>query len=101
MEYFRNQKRNDGVYVGRVLLDSINNIVTKGVDREIALEIRDFYNRADYWEKRQIAQIVKKVLYEEEARPWLKNISIIETNDLFLKEIAQPTKKKKNSCKKV
>lgn len=93
MECFRTLKRNAGAYIGRALLDSLYDLV----EREDVLEIRKGFNRADLWEKRQIIRIVRKILDDDEARPWLKNIKLVEPDELFLQEIAGPTKTKKKS----
>jgi hypothetical protein len=96
MECFRTLKRNAGAYIGRALLDSLYDLV----EREDVLEIRKGFNRADLWEKRQIIRIVRKILDDDEARPWLKNIKLVEPDELFLQEIAGPTKKKSKTKKK-
>ena len=95
LELFRELKRNSGAYLGRAILDSLYALS----NREDVLEIRKSYTRADYWEKRQIIIMVKKAFDEEESRPWLKNIKQLEINDLFIKEIIEPSKKgnKKNN----
>jgi hypothetical protein len=67
------------------------------------LEIRRYFVRADQWEKRQIIRIVDKHLDEDEKRPWLKNVKIQESNDLFLVETIEPKRKplkKKKKAKK-
>lgn len=91
MEYFRRLRRNAGACVGRTLLNSLYDLV----QREDVLEIRNGFNRADLWEKRQIIRIVRKVLDDDESRPWLKNIRLVEPDELFLQEIAGPKKTKK------
>ncbi len=91
LELFRELKRNSGAYLGRAILDSLYELS----NREDVLEIRKSYTRADYWEKRQIIRMVKKTFDEEESRPWLKNIKQLEINDLFMREIIEPSKKKK------
>ena len=58
VELFRNLKRNSGDYVGRALLEEMY----PGLDRPTVLEIRDYYSRADIWERRAILRIVKKYL---------------------------------------
>ncbi|WP_280686209.1 hypothetical protein [Breznakia sp. PFB2-30] len=94
IQYFRNLKRQSGVYIGRTLLDSFYQQLNELIDRDTALEIRTIYSRADLWEKRQLIEIMKKVLHEEEIRPWLKNIKKTESKELFLQEVISPTKKK-------
>ncbi|OON24248.1 hypothetical protein BI372_03265 [Acinetobacter pittii] len=75
MTFFRNLRRNEGHYIGRVVLEELEDIVTRGE----VLEIRDYYVRADQWEKRQIAKLVKKHFSEGEQRPFFKNI--LSTDD--------------------
>jgi Reverse transcriptase (RNA-dependent DNA polymerase) len=72
MELFRSLKRNSGAYIGRAVLDALSENAT----RTDVLEIRQYYSRADLWEKRAIIKIVDAVLSEEEKRPWLKNIKV-------------------------
>ena len=90
MDYFRGLRRNAGAYIGRALLDSLEDII----NREDVIEIRRGFNRSDLWEKRQIIKIITKVLEMDEKDAWLRNIKHIESNELFLQEIAHPTKKK-------
>ena len=94
-DYFRNLKRNSGAYIGRVLLDSLESQLARG---EI-LEIRQYFTRADSWEKRQIVRIVNKYLPEDEKRPWLKNVKTQEEKELFLVEYIKPTKTGKDKRK--
>lgn len=94
-EYFRELRRNAGAYIGRSLLDSLEQLVS----RNEVLEIREYFTRADSWEKRQIVRIVDKHLSEEEKRPWLKNIRTQESRDLFLIEYIKPTKNKTRRMK--
>jgi hypothetical protein len=88
-DFFRNLRRTAGAYIGRALLDSLENLVS----RSDVLEIRNYFSRADAWEKRQIVRIVDKHLHEEEKRPWLKNIKTTESRDLFTAELINKTKK--------
>jgi len=91
MEFFRSLKRNSGAYVGRVVLDALDGIV----NRTDVLEIRQYYSRADLWEKRAIIKIVNGTLSEEEKRPWLKNVKVHSSNDHFAIEIFDKKKMKK------
>ncbi|MBR9828827.1 MAG: RNA-directed DNA polymerase [Oceanospirillales bacterium] len=77
--YFRKLRRNEGSYIGRAVLEQLEDIVSRGE----VLEIRDYYSRADMWEKRQIAKMVDLHLTEGEKRPFFKNILSIE-DDVFL-----------------
>ncbi|EJF38251.1 RNA-directed DNA polymerase [Clostridium sp. MSTE9] len=96
LECFRNLRRDSGAYVGRVLLDSLYELV----GREDVLEIRKGFSRSDLWEKRQIIRIVNKSLLEEEKRPWIKNVHQLDSRELFLLEVAEPTKSTKLKKKK-
>ena len=89
LDLFRGLKRNAGAYIGRVLLDSMEDLVT----RNDVLEIRQYFSRADSWEKRQIVKIVHKHLSEDEKRPFLKNVLTQESKDMFLVEYIKPSKK--------
>jgi hypothetical protein len=89
LDFFRKLQRNAGSYIGRALLDALEDHVSRGE----VLEIRDYFIRADAWEKREIVAIVDKHLTEEEKRPWLKNIRTQESRDLFLVEYIKPARK--------
>lgn len=80
--YFRSLRRNEGSYIGRAVLEQLEQLVNRGE----VLEIRDYYFRADMWEKRQIAKIVNLHITEGEKRPFFKNILSIE-DDIFLNNI--------------
>lgn len=80
--YFRNLRRNEGSYIGRAVLEQLEPLVSRGE----VLEIRDYYERADKWEKRQIAKMVDIHITEGEKRPFFKNILAIE-EDIFLNNI--------------
>ncbi len=97
IEFFRELKRNAGAYIGRSLLNSLENLVS----RSEVLEIRKYFLRADQWEKRQIVKIVDKHLSEDEKRPFLKNVKTQEARDMFLVEYIQPTKNKKDKSGRI
>ncbi len=78
--YFRELRRNAGAYIGRATLESLERII----DRGQVLEIRQYYSRADLWEKRQIVRIVDRKLHLEEKNAWFKNIKMNESEELFL-----------------
>lgn len=78
-EYFRNLRRNEGSYIGRSVLEQLEGLVSRGE----VLEIRDYYSRADMWEKRQIAKMVDLHITEGEKRPFFKNILSLD-DDVFL-----------------
>jgi len=80
--YFRTLKRNSGQYIGRAVLEELENLVSRGE----VLEIRDYYIRADLWEKRQIAKIVAIYISDGEKQPFFKNI-LSQSDDIFLSEI--------------
>ena len=77
--FFRSLKRNAGHYIGRATLEGLENLITRGE----VLEIRQYYGRADLWEKRQIIRIVDKNLMEAEKQAWFKNIRMNESDEIF------------------
>ena len=87
--FFRRLTRNQGNYIGRAVLEQI----TPLVDRGEVLEVRDYFIRADMWEKRQIAKMVALHLIEDEQKPFFKNIKPI-CNDIYLPFIERTFKKK-------
>lgn len=91
MELFRSLRRNSGAYIGRAVLDALSGNTT----RTDVLEIRQYYPRADLWEKRAIIGIVDSTLSEEEKRPWLKNVKVHSSEDYFAIESFEPKKEKK------
>ncbi len=78
--YFRELRRNAGAYIGRATLESLERII----DRGQVLEIRQYYSRADLWEKRQIVRIIDRKLHLEEKNAWFKNIKMNEAEEIFL-----------------
>lgn len=91
LDLFRNLKRNAGSYVGRCVIDALKPLV----GRNDAIEIRQYFNRADAWERRAIIRLVNSTLPEEETRPWLKNIEIHSSEDCFAIESFKPKKQSK------
>lgn len=99
---FRNSKRVSGNYIGRALLESFNAKLTRGE----LLEIREYYLRADQWEKRQILKLVQAGLSEGEKRAFFKDVRIhnqdlfsnfiMSNNQEILKNIGLAEKKVKN-----
>ena len=79
---FRNLKRNAGDYIGRAILESLENDLNRGE----VIEIRDYYTRADIWEKREILKIVQKKLSVGENRPFLKDIKL-HSQDILEKNL--------------
>jgi Reverse transcriptase (RNA-dependent DNA polymerase) len=86
---FRNLKRNAGSYIGRCIIDAVQKLAA----RNDAIEIRQYFNRADAWERRAIIRLVDRVLPEDEKRPWLKNVKIHAAEDHFAIESFDPKKK--------
>lgn len=90
-EFFKGLRRNSGIYVGRVVLEQIGFNFNRG---EI-LEIKDYYLRADNWEKRQIVRIVLNGLSKSENRPFIKDLKI-NCKDLFIEDMIKEYEKKRN-----
>ncbi|GHU07074.1 reverse transcriptase [Spirochaetia bacterium] len=80
-------KRSEGVYLGRAILEDINELV----DRDDLLEIKKDFLRADSAEKRQILKLLRNCFHETEFRAFYKNISLNE-DDPWYKFIADSTK---------
>lgn len=89
LELFRNLKRNAGPFIGRCVIDALCGLAT----RNDVLEIRQYFNRADTWERRAIIRLVNLHLSDGEKRPWLKNVKIHMAEDLFAIESFEPKKK--------
>lgn len=94
-KYFRNLKRNAGNYIGRALLEALEKKLSRGE----MLEIRDYYIRADLWEKRQILKMIGKILSDGEKRPFFKDVAIHST-DLLSEFIICDKKEYKNIIEK-
>jgi len=77
-------KRSEGVYLGRAILECIENYVI----RDDLLEIKKDFVRADSAEKRQILKLLKLKLNESEFNAFYKNISLND-NDLWYDFIAK------------
>lgn len=88
LDAFRNLKRNSGDYIGRALLESLGEKLTRGE----LLEVRKYYDRADKWEGRQIIKLVDQGFSHGEKRPFFKDIEI-HTDDLFVKQLIKTKKK--------
>lgn len=80
MDCYSNLRRNEGVYLGRAILESIQEYV----DREDVLRIKNDFIRADNSERRQIIKILKNNFNPNEFGAFYKNISL-NKND-FLHE---------------
>ena len=79
---FRNLKRNSGDYIGRALLEALEDKLSRGE----LLEIRDYYYRADKWEERQILKMISKGFPKGEKKAFFKDIKI-HTDDYFINKI--------------
>ena len=87
--YFRSLKRNSGHYIGRAVLEELEKLVLRGE----VLEIRDYFIRADLWEKRQIAKIISTQISDGEKIPFFKNI-LSQLDDIFLSDLDRIIKNK-------
>lgn len=90
-DFFKNQKRNSGVYIARAILDQLGNSLSRG---EI-LELKDYFLRADCWEKRQIVNMVLNGLKPPENRPFIKDL-MINCTDCFILDMCTRYKSKNN-----
>ena len=79
LNLFRELKRNSGEYIGRALLEALDGKLNRGD----AIELRDYFYRADNWERRQILKLVQQTIPKSECRPFMKDIAIY-TDDIFL-----------------
>jgi hypothetical protein len=93
MSLFRLLRRNSGAFIGRALIEALDNICT----RTDALEVRGYFDRADAWEKRAITRLVDNHLPEQEKRPWLKNVKLHQKLDIFAVEDFAPKKPKRQT----
>ena len=72
------------------ILESLENDLTRGE----VIEIRDYYTRADIWEKREILKIVQRKLSVGENRPFLKDIKL-HSQDILEKNLTYTEDKSK------
>ena len=72
-------KRSEGVYLGRAVLECIENYVI----RDDLLEIKKDFVRADSAEKRQILKLLKLKLNESEFNAFYKNISLNDNDPRY------------------
>lgn len=72
-------KRSEGVYLGRAVLECIENYV----NRDDLLEIKKDFIRADPAEKRQILKLLKLKLNENEFNVFYKNISLNDNDPWY------------------
>ena len=88
--FFKRLTRNQGNYIGRAILEQMTSYVERGQ----VLEIRDYFLRADVWEKRQIARMISIHLIEDEKKPYFKNIKAI-SDDIYIRYIEKLFSKQK------
>lgn len=88
-DFYKNLKRNSGIYLGRAILEQLGYNLTRGE----LLELKDYYLRADCWEKRQIVNMVLHGLSAQENRPFIKDLKI-NCNDIFILEMVKEYKRK-------
>ena len=79
MHVIRMLRRNAGAYLGRVAFDALQNLD----DRRDALEVRDYFDRADEWERRRIILLMSVVLPKHEYRAWRRAIAPYVATDLL------------------
>ena len=83
MDVIRKMRRNAGTYFGRVAFDA-----TQNLDRRVdALEIREYFDRSNEWERRRIIRLMSNVLPEEECRAWRRAIKSYISKDPFASAI--------------
>ena len=70
MTFIRRLKRSAGTYLGRTSFDAAQNLQ----DRLDALEIRDYFDRSNDWERRRIIRLMKKLLPDQEYNAWRRAI---------------------------
>ena len=63
-----------------------NQSLENDLNRGEVIEVRDYYTRADIWEKREILKIVQKKLSVGENRPFLKDIKL-HSQDILEKNL--------------
>ena len=87
IDSYHRLKRSEGVYLGRAILECLNDIA----DRDDLLEIKNDFIRADPAEKRQILKLLKQSFNDNEFNVFYKNISLND-EDLWYSYIANPKK---------
>ena len=87
IDSYHRLKRSEGVYLGRAILECLNDIA----DRDDLLEIKNDFIRADPAEKRQILKLLKQSFNDSEFNVFYKNISLND-EDLWYSYIANPKK---------
>ena len=79
MYFIRSLPRNTGTYLGRMVFDVAQNLD----ERVDALEIREYFDRSNEWERRRIISLMSKVLPDQEYRAWLRAIRTYVSKDPF------------------
>ena len=83
MSFVRQLKRNVGTYLGRTAFEAAQNLT----DRTDALEIREYFDRSNSWERRRIILLMKRSLPEQEYSAWRRAIQTYINRDYFALEI--------------
>lgn len=79
MQIIRSLKRSAGTYLSRAAFDSAQNLSS----RSDALEVRNYFDRSNEWERRRIITLMSKVLPKEEYWAWLRAIHTYISKDIF------------------
>ena len=83
MSFVRELKRNAGTYLGRMAFEAVQNLT----DRTDALEIREYFDRSNAWERRRIILLMKRLLPEQEYNAWRRAIQPYINTDYFAVEM--------------
>ena len=79
MSFIRRLRRSAGTYLGRTSFDAAQNLR----DRLDALEIRDYFDRSNDWERRRIIRLMKELLPEQEYNAWRRAIRTYIAKDFL------------------
>lgn len=79
MSFVRQLERNAGTYLGRTAFEAVQNLT----DRTDALEIREYFDRSNSWERRRIIRLMKRSLPEQEYNAWRRAIKPYINRDYF------------------
>ena len=77
MYLIRNLRWNAGTYLGRTTFDIAQNLE----ERVDALDIREYFDRANEWERRRIITLMSKTLPDQEYKAWLRAIRTFVSKD--------------------
>ena len=83
LSFLRNLRRNSGVYLGRTVFDAVQNLT----DRNDALEIREYFDRSNEWERRRIIKLMAQALPDQEYNAWRRAIRTYIVEDPFVAAI--------------